>query len=76
VNIGVLPMTGTMLAGLYQAPNSANDDIQAIFALGSGAAWSAVQQIWSGATSLQQGQRVDIGVSPTGSIILEEQEVF
>jgi len=76
VNIGVLPMTGTMLAGLYQAPNSANDDIQAIFALGSGAAWSAVQQIWSGASSLQQGQRVDIGVSPTGSIILEEQEVF
>jgi hypothetical protein len=76
VNIGVLPMTGTMLAGLYQAPISANDDIQAIFALGSGAAWSAVQQIWSGPTSLQQGQRADIGVSPTGSIILQEQEAF
>jgi hypothetical protein len=76
VNIGVLPMTGTMLAALYQAPNSGNDDIQAIFALGSGAAWSAVQQIWSGPTSLQQGQRADIGVSPTGSIILEEQEMF
>ncbi|MGB5079586.1 MAG: hypothetical protein WBO23_02455 [Burkholderiales bacterium] len=76
VNIGVLPMTGTMLAGLYQAPSSANDDIQAIFAPGSGAAWSAVQQIWSGPTSLQQGQRVAIEVSPTGSIILEQGEIF
>ena len=77
VNMAVLPMTGTMLAGLYQATNSTNRDTQAIFALGSGAAWSAVQQIWNGGTnSIQQGQRVEIGLSPTGSIILQEQEIF
>lgn len=76
VNIATLPMTGTMLAGLYQAPMSANEDTQAIFALGSGAAWSAVQQIWGGPTSLQQGERVYIGVSPLGSTILEQQEIF
>jgi len=76
VNIATLPMTGNILAGLYQAPNSANDDTQAIFALASAAAWSAVQQIWGGPTSVQQSERVYIGVSPTGSIVLEQQEIF
>jgi hypothetical protein len=76
VNLAPLPMTGTLLAGLYQAPNSGINDTQAIFALGSGAAWSAVQTIWTGPTSLQQGERVYIGVPPTGSIVLEQQEIF
>lgn len=79
VNIGVTPMAGTMLAGLYQATASANDDTQGIYALGSAAAWTVPGglQIWNGGTnSIQQGERVYVGVSPTATIILEQEEIY
>jgi Tfp pilus assembly protein PilX len=79
VKMGVLPLTGTMLAGLYQATGSAADDEQAIYADGGAAppAWTAAAQtIWTGPTSLQQGERVYIETSPTGSIILQQQEIY
>jgi hypothetical protein len=78
VNIGMTPMAGTMLAGLYQATASANDDTQGIYALGSAAAWTvpAGLQIWAGPTTIQQGERVYIGVSPTATIILEQEELY
>lgn len=79
VNIGVTPIAGTMLAGLYQATASANRDTQGIYALGSATAWTvpAGLQIWNGGTnSIQQGERVYIGVSPTATIILEQEEIY
>lgn len=82
VKMGVLPMTGTLLAGLYQATGSAADDEQAIYADGGAAppAWTAAippgQTIWTGPTSLQQGERVYIETAPTSSIILEQQERY
>jgi Tfp pilus assembly protein PilX len=82
VKMGVLPLTGTLLAGLYQAAGSTTDDEQAIYADGGVAppAWTATippgQTIWTGPTSLQQGERVYIETSPTASIILEQQEIY
>ena len=81
VKTGVLPLTGTLLAGLYQATGSAADDEQAIYADGGAAppAWGAIppgQTIWAGPTTLQLGERVYIETSPTTSIILEQQELY
>lgn len=82
VKMNVLPLTGTLLAGLYQATGSATDDEQAIYADGGPAppAWTPTippgQQIWAGPTSLQQGERMYIETSPTSSIILQMQEMY
>jgi len=63
--------------GCTSAPNSANDDTQAIFALGSGATWSAVQTIWAGATFFSEAKRVYYRrIAKQDSTILEQEEIF
>lgn len=80
VKMGVLPLSGTLLAALYQATNSANDDLQGIYAAGGAAppAWTIPGglTIWAGPTTIQQGERSFIGVSPTTSLILQQQELY
>jgi len=80
VKMGVLPLTGTLLAALYQAAGSVNDDLQGIYAAGGAAppAWTIPGglSIWGGPTTLQQGERSFIGVSPTTSLVLQQQELY
>jgi Tfp pilus assembly protein PilX len=80
VKAGVLPLTGTLLAALYQAAASTNDDIQGIYADGGAAppAWiiPAGLSIWGGPTTVQQGERSFIGISPTTSQVLQQQELY
>ncbi|MBE0627186.1 MAG: hypothetical protein IH606_20500 [Burkholderiales bacterium] len=85
VKMGVMPVSGTVLAGLYQSTSSATDDIQAIYADGGAAppAWTAaippVQTIWTGPTTLQQGERVYIettGTAGNTQIVFERQEIY
>lgn len=80
VKMGVLPVTGTLLAALYQAAASVAGDLQGIYAAGGAAppAWTipGVLSIWGGPTTVQQGERSFIGVSPTASLVLQQQEIY
>ena len=80
VKMAVLPLAGTTLAVLYQSTSSPTDDIQGIYAVGGAAPppWTIPGwvSIWGGPTTLQQGERTYIGVSPTTSLILQQQELY
>lgn len=80
VKMGVLPLTGTLLAALYQSTASATSDLQGIYAAGGAAppAWTipAGLTIWGGPTTVQLGERSFIGVSPTTTLLLEQQELY
>ncbi len=80
--VGVLPLTGTFLAGLYGASTAAaaNRDTKAIYAPAGGfAGWitPAAPRLWAGSTNnIQRGERVYIGVEPTTALILFQAELF
>src|SRR6266581_1326842 len=56
---GALSPSGRFVAGAYQATASANDDTESLTTTGGGTAWpNAATTLWTGATTVQQGERV------------------
>ena len=85
---GALSPSGRFVAGAYQATASANDDTESLTTTGGGTVWpNASTQLWAGATTVQQGERVFVvtregdrintGAGGTGVVsILETHEVL
>jgi len=84
---GALSPSGRFVAGAYQATVSATDDIESLTTTGGGTAWpNAATTLWTGTTTVQQGERVFVvtregnrintGASGTGVVsILQSQEI-
>jgi hypothetical protein len=83
---GALSPSGRFVTGAYQSSASATDDIESVTTTGGGTAWpNAATTLWTGATSVQQGERVFVvtregnrintGASGTGVVsVLQAQE--
>ena len=87
VQAGALSPSGRFISGAYQSTASAANDTESLTTTGGGTAWpNAATTLWTGATTVQQGERVFVvtregnrintGASGTGVVsILQTQEI-